>query len=46
MAKLDKRVDREGFNGVRDAAKIGKLDQHKLAIQFIDDGARCLCEPM
>ena len=39
MAQLDKLVDRDGFDGIRDTPKIGKFDPHNVAIQFINDGA-------
>jgi len=39
MMKLNKFADRNGFDGIRDAAKIGKLDQYNPPAQFINDSA-------
>ena len=39
MTKLDEFADRNRFNGISHAPKIGELDQHDIIVQFIHDGA-------
>lgn len=39
MAKRDKIADRNGFDGIRDAVKVGEFDQHDFIVQFIDNSA-------
>ena len=39
MVKLYKLANGNGFDGVRNAAKIGKFDQYNTLGQFIDDRA-------
>ena len=39
MMKLDKFADRNRFNGISHAPKIGELDQHNIIAQFINNGA-------
>lgn len=39
MAKLNKLVDGNWFEGIRYPAEIGKFDQYDILAQFINDGA-------
>lgn len=39
MAKFDKMIDVNGFDGIRDAVKIGEFDQYDLSAQRFDNSA-------